>query len=104
NDAPDVGVQIHGERRKEIAPDDDHDRAAEIKPDADSQDAGEKENPARHVLGPGAEANGEKFVNALNPILVESVDEGAGDDDPRQDRADDELAVEVAPRLEAFGG
>src|SRR6202030_1708533 len=102
NDAPDVGVQIHGERRKEIAPDDDHNRAAEIKPDADSEDAGEKENPARHVLGLGAEADGEKFVNALNPIVVEGFDEGAGDHDTRQDRTDNELAVVVAPGFKAF--
>ena len=51
NDAPDVGIQTHRQRREKITPDDHHDRAAEVEADADSQHAGEEENPARHVLG-----------------------------------------------------
>ena len=100
NDAPHIGVQINRQRREEITPDDHHDRAAEIKANPDPEHAGEEEDPARHVLGLGPEADGQELIDALHPIVVVRFDESGGDDKPPQDRADDQLAVEIAPRLE----
>ena len=100
--APDVGIQIHWQRGKEITPDYNHDGAAEIKADADAEDAREKKNAAGRVFRLGAEADSQKFINALHSVIVVRLDEGEGDDDTRKHCANGELAVKIAARFEAF--
>src|SRR5262245_9725487 len=102
-DAPDVDVEIDREIRKEITPNNHHDRSAKVKTHTDTEHPGEEENPARHVFRFRAETDGEELVNALHAVIVVGLDESVGDDDPRQDRADNELPVEIAARLKSFG-
>ena len=102
NNSPDVSVEIYRQRRKEITPDHDHNGAAEIKPDADAEHAREKKNAAGRVFRLGAEADSQKFINALHSVIVVRLDEGEGDDDTRKHCANGELAVKIAARFEAF--
>src|SRR6202011_5835494 len=89
---------------EEITPNHHHDRSAEIKPNADPEHASEEENTARHVLGFCAEPYRQKFVDALHAVVVVRFDEGERDDDPRENRADRQLAVKVASCFKTFGG
>ena len=99
---PDVSVEIHRQRREEITPDHDHDGPAEIKPNADAEHAREKKNTAGRVFRLGAEANGQKLINALHPVIVVRLDEREGDDDTREHCADGKLPIKIAACLKTF--
>src|SRR5207237_5510146 len=94
--------QIHWQRGEEITPDYNHDGAAEIKADADAEHAREKKNAAGRVFRLGAEADSQKFINALHPVIVVRLDEREGDDDTREHCADGELPIKIAACLKTF--
>ena len=102
NNSPDVSVQIHRQRGKEITPDHDHDGAAEIESHADAKDAREQENSARHVFRFRAEAHGQEFIDALNAVIVVRLDESERDDHACENCSDRELAVKIPASLESF--
>ena len=103
DDAPEVGPNRDFRAGEKVAPDHDKDHAAEVESNADSEHAAEEKNPARHVLRPRTEADGEVFVDALDFELEIRSDEKIRDDDAGEDRSNGQLGVGEAEGLVAFG-
>src|SRR6516165_10397031 len=87
---------------KQILPDHLDNDTSKIKADAYPKHARKEEDTARHISRPRAVSNLQKFVDALNAVLVIRTNESKCDNDASQDGSDGQLGVNEAASLESL--